>query len=125
MNTLEITLPHPPRILSPNGRPGHYMQKARATKKYRRDAVYATMHACSAKGQEWELHLPKATVQATFYYRLQRRRDPDNLLASIKAAFDGLVKAGLLKDDNGLTHLPTQVAIDKADPRVVLTVTWE
>lgn len=41
-----------------------------------------------------------------------RRRDRDNLLASLKAAFDGIADAGLVENDAGLTHLPVHIVID-------------
>jgi len=61
-------------------------------------------------------------VTARFFFKTRRRRDRDNLLASLKAAFDGLADAGLVADDSGLIHMPVEQYIDRADPRVELVV---
>ena len=121
MNTLTITLPLPPKHLSPNARP-HWRAKAKATKAYRITA------GLTAAGILTGQHDPRpmwksATVQVRAFYRDARRRDKDNILASLKAAFDGLKDAGLIEDDSGLTHLPMVLAVDKARPRVELVVT--
>ena len=50
----------------------------------------------------------RASVQIIFYHKIHRRRDPDNALASMKAAIDGLVESGLLGDDSQLTYLPVE-----------------
>jgi len=111
---MTITLPLPPRELSPNWR-GHWAQKAKAVKKYRQLAWAVAM-------SETRCNWPTANAQATFYFRDRRRRDRDNLLASLKSAFDGLTDAGVIDDDSGLTHLPVIVEYDKANPRVEITV---
>ena len=54
----------------------------------------------------------------------RRRRDKDNLLASLKAAFDGAQDAGLIADDSGLTYLPITIQEpDKHNAGVKLTFT--
>ena len=42
----------------------------------------------------------RAVIDITFIAADKRRRDPDNLFASCKAYIDGLVEAGLIKDDS-------------------------
>uniref|UniRef100_A0A6M3JTT8 Uncharacterized protein n=1 Tax=viral metagenome TaxID=1070528 RepID=A0A6M3JTT8_9ZZZZ len=49
---------------------------------------------------EWQAP-PKAIVKYTFIVPDLRRRDPDNLIASCKAILDGLVDAGVIRDDSG------------------------
>ena len=115
---LTITLPLPPAELRPNARP-HYMAKARKTAAYREDAKAAGMVAAYeqrevSKTMPWR----RAKTQVTFYHRAPARRDSDNLGASLKACWDGLRDAGLLVDDDQLTHLPIVKAIDPTDPRV-------
>ena len=118
-NCVTITLPLPPKSLSPNWR-GHWRVKAKAVKDYRFLSAYRTEVALyPARRPLW----PAATLQATFYHAQKRRRDPDNLNASLKSAQDGLVDAGLLVDDEHVTHLPTKKLIDRDCPRVVLTIT--
>ncbi len=114
--TITLPLPHPD--LSPNARV-HHMAKARAVKSHRGFAYMIARHHIGS------LKLSAATVQATFFFKAKRRRDPDNLLSSLKAAFDGMVDAGVFVDDCGLTHLPVQQRIDKENPRVEITITAE
>lgn len=121
MNTYTLILPLPDPCLSPNARV-HWAKKGRAVKELRRCAslvALAEMTAARVKPPRWKT----ATVQVTAYYPVKRRRDKDNLVASLKAAFDGLVDAGMLEDDDGLTHLPTVIDIDAMNPRVVMVVT--
>jgi crossover junction endodeoxyribonuclease RusA len=114
-----IILPLPPKALHPNARP-HWRTKAKHTREYRSEAVLGV------RTSVWGNLRPKwgaAICQAIFYVKDARKRDRDNLLASLKSAFDGLADAGLIADDSGLTHLPVMVMVDKANPRVELHVT--
>lgn len=112
---LVFVLPIPPKELSPNARP-HYMAKARAVRKYR------TLAWAEARSQKVRPGWATAEAQATFYVATNRRRDRDNLLASLKPAFDGLVDAGVLSDDSGLTHLPVLIVVDADRPRVEVAI---
>jgi len=68
----------------------------------------------------WKL----AKVTAAFFHSTKRRRDPDNSMGSIKAAYDGIVDAGLVIDDDA-EHMkrgePT-FEVDSEYPRVTLTI---
>ena len=95
------------------------MKKAAAAKKYRQQA----RQAAEAEGIEtgpWE----KATVRATFYHKQKRRRDDVNHLAMLKPAYDGIVDAGLLQDDDSahLTTLGADFCTDRELSRVELVV---
>lgn len=120
--TFHITLPLPPRVLSPNhtvGSRGGRMAKASATKKYRTRAKVEYMATYSPSIR------PRAaagTVQVTWYAKTRRFPDGDNALATMKAAFDGLTDVGLFCDDRGLTHKPVIFAVSKDNPRVLLTI---
>jgi len=116
-DAITITLPLPPRELSPNARV-HWAAKAKRTKAMRERANMEARAAQGRRTRRWE----RATVRATFYHKDRRRRDRDNLLASCKAVFDGLADAGVIVDDAGLTHLPVECEVDKASPRLVITV---
>jgi len=119
-----ITLPLPPRILSPNCPVGSFrgrMMRAAAAKKQKCLAQESAEDAL--RGARWK----KASVQAIFYHTTKRRRDDVNALASLKAAYDGVILAGLLPDDDR-EHLRTTGAefkIDKDWPRVELVFTRE
>jgi len=94
--------------------------KAAAARKYREIAREATL-ATGIESGPWE----HATIQATFYYATRRRRDDVNALAMLKSAYDGIVDAGLLIDDDSthLTTLPARFEVDRAWPRVALVAT--
>ena len=119
-----IVLPLPARILSPNcpaGTRGGRFARAAAAKRYKRLALLATEEA--ANGMTWE----RATILARFYHKTKRRRDDVNHLAMLKSAYDGVVMAGLLPDDDR-DHLRTigaEFYIDKKNPRVELVFTRE
>ena len=118
LESVTVTLPLPPKSLSPNAR-CHWRQKARDVADARSRALYGTIIASGMSRLRWK----RSTLQATFYHAQRRRRDDDNLIASLKAYRDGLVDAGLLDDDCGVTTLPVVKLIDRDRPRVVLTIT--
>lgn len=116
MNSVTIELPLPPKELSPNARV-HWRKKSEAVKNYRLHSFVASYQG--KHNPRW----PAATTQATFYFKHKRRRDKDNFNAMLKSAWDGMVDAGLLKDDDQLTHKPTVFETDKDNPRVEITIT--
>jgi Holliday junction resolvase RusA-like endonuclease len=100
--TLLVKLPWPARVLSPNAR-AHWSVVAKARKKAHADA-YALALAVGARN--WVRCNPRALLgdrklylSIDFYPPDRRRRDADNLLASMKAAFDG-ISAALGIDDS-------------------------
>jgi len=120
LETVTIILPLPPAILSPNRPPasrGGRFARAAAAKQYKLLAKEATQ-AEGIESGPWQ----RATVQATFCHRVGRRRDDVNHLAMLKPAYDGVVEAGLLVDDDSehLTTLPAKFAIDRTYPRIEL-----
>jgi len=126
MSTITITLPLPPRVLSPNSR-AHWAKVAKAKAKYRADARVMTIHAMYMKrnhGKRTNIfrNLLNASEHTTFYFAQNRRRDRDNFSAMLKAARDGIVDAGLLADDSGLVQHPVKFEIDKENPRVEMEI---
>lgn len=121
--TVRIVLPLPVKRLSPNctvATRGGRFAKARATSKYRQLAREA-VEASFVESGPWE----RAVATVTFFWPDHRRRDEDNAVASLKAAYDGIVDAGLIVDDNS-RHLRREMpvfCIDKASPRVEIVVT--
>ncbi len=111
---ITITLPLPPKELSPNARV-HWARRAKAAKGYRTlawaEARTVANFACLA----WT-PAERIAVQAIFYHRLDRRRDKDNALASLKPAFDGLADAGIIENDSGIVHLPVCMKVDLEEP---------
>ena len=115
---MRVVLPLPPKELSPNKRCG-WRAKATATKKYRGWAMIAALVVKKADSSwPWKA----ATTEATFHFKEPRRRDKDNLLASLKAAFDGIADACIVNDDSALTHMPIKIVVGSSDPRVEIVL---
>jgi len=118
MNSITISLPLPPKSLSPNAR-CHWAVKARDTRKCREAARWWTFAALKGDCPHWR----RSTFRATFYHTTNRRRDDDNLIASLKPYRDGIADSGLLDDDVGVVTLPPLKCIDRENPRVEITIT--
>jgi Holliday junction resolvase RusA-like endonuclease len=87
----------------------------------REEAWLVTVGVVKRKPPKWK----HAATQAIFYFKVNRRRDADNLAAMLKPYWDGLADAGIIKNDSGFTHMPVIVKIDKKNPRVELHVAPE
>ena len=114
-----IVLPLPPQQLKPNVR-CHWRAKAKATAAYRMDARLAAISEAHRCG-----HiecLAAATVRIKAYWPTARKMDPDNLIATMKAAFDGMTDALIWLDDRELTLLPVLQDKDSDDPRIEIEV---
>ena len=109
-----ISLDIPPLTVHPNART-HWAIRSKATKSVRCGARIATLNA-TARGSTSP---PDAilNVRCRWYFRDRRRRDTDNLLAWMKAAFDGIAD-GLGYDDRRFVHWPAVVDCDRDRPRV-------
>lgn len=114
-----ITLPLPAQQLKPNVR-CHYMAKAKHVATYRLAAKEAGMIAAYDYDLREPIEKPIVTVAA--YWPTARRMDADNLLATMKAAFDGLTDAGIWTDDRECTFLPCHQCKDAANPRIEIQV---
>jgi crossover junction endodeoxyribonuclease RusA len=119
---LLVTLPLPPRELSPNGRP-HWRVKAKRTAEYRKRSAEEAMvaaweNAVARRSMPWS----EVSVEVRYFHKTIAFQDRDNILASLKAAFDSFVDAGVLTDDRDVTYLPVVRAKDSANPRVELRI---
>lgn len=117
-----IALPLPPKVLSPNcavATPGGRFAKAAATKRYRQLAREA-IEAEDISTKPWN----KIAVAPEFFFSSERRRDEDNAIASLKAAYDGIVDAGLVADDDHkhMQRERPEFNIDRKHPRVMLSI---
>ncbi len=117
--SITITLACPPQKLKPNVR-SHHMAKANATKQYRSHAADAAMDECEVLGGWEPIKEPKVTI--TYYHKTRAFMDRDNILASLKAAFDGFTDAGLWTDDHACLYMPIRREKDAEHPRVEITV---
>lgn len=98
-----ITLPWPPKELSPNAR-CHWATKARAFKAYRLDCwACFTGFRVALRGRN--------SFGVTFHPPSRRRGDIDNMFASIKAAIDALAQI------TGIDDSAFSFTIAKGEPR--------
>lgn len=96
----DLILPWPSRQLHPNARV-HWSRKARVTKAARQQAF--ALARCAG----WQLlQLPAGRLHLwiDFYPPDRRRRDDDGLLASMKAARDGIADALGIDDSRFISH---------------------
>lgn len=103
MIDLTVTLPWPPRALSPNERQ-HYMALSRAKAAYRRDCWYHAHQQGLRKIDAAKLHLDIEFVPPN-----RRGFDLDNLLARMKSGLDALA------DVLGVDDKHWSLSIRKAD----------
>ena len=112
-----ITLPLPPRVLHPNERPPHWAVKHIAAQNYKAMARIVG-YGCGAR------YVEKVQIRPVFYFKTNRRRDGDGLIAWIKAAIDGIKEAGVIEDDSTehIEWLDPQVGKDAGNPRLELHI---
>jgi crossover junction endodeoxyribonuclease RusA len=94
---------------------GHWRTKAQHVSHLKALARIATI---AETRERWE----RATVEYRFFVPDLVRRDEANMIHSQKAAIDGVVKAGLIPDDDWTRlHIAgVFVAVDRENPRVEL-----
>ena len=129
--TITIELPLPPQELRPNARV-HWAKKARKVKEYRSRAKWAALRImqrefgdlASRIGGEIIIPFPieQPTVRVTMLNKTARKMDPDNLIASMKSAMDGLTDAGVWADDRELTILSPIRGKDATNPRIIIEI---
>ena len=118
---MTITIPIPPRILSPNvtiGSIGGRMAKATAIKKQRELARLVTLEALN--GEKPMLKI--AHIYITWFSKTAREIDRDNLQGILKSTFDGMADAGLFDNDKGLVYWPIERNKDAKNPRVEIEI---
>ena len=106
----------PPKELSPNyNRKAHWCHRARAQQWWRELVYISALEARIKARPKGYLPYKKVKLTWTFVYRMNRKRDVDNLIAACKTAQDCLVLAGLIKADDS-EHLKlgeTRIIVDK------------
>ena len=116
--SVTIVLPHPPLPLRPNSRT-HWRKKAQAVKAYR---LAARLAARTTLGMDAPPCWVKARVKVIWRSRTLIHPDPDNIIASLKAAFDGLADAGIVENDRGLWPERPRIETRASWGEVVITV---
>lgn len=117
---IALELPLPDRRLHPNAR-AHYAVKMQAKKQHKAEVetfVWADCREWFGSQPKW----PRAIATVTLFNETARRHDADNLLAWLKATFDGIVSGGLLEDDKQLQVMQPAQEKDKTRPRLVVTL---
>lgn len=124
-----LILPFPKPLLTGNNIVRMHRMQAAKEKATLREA--AKLSALSAKLPR---RLPHVWVEFVYRKPTNRRQDSDNLEATTKPLYDGLVDAGLVTDDNPdfMTKLPP-VILSPHDARVpklkrsstALIISWE
>jgi crossover junction endodeoxyribonuclease RusA len=96
MTTIPLPWERPPITLNPGLRSSSPYVKAAQVRHAKAEAVTAILAADVA---------PMAGVIVTLHYRVpdRRRRDADNLAATLKVVQDALVVAGVLVEDSWVT----------------------
>jgi len=100
---LTITVPMPPRELSPNGytrRRAHIAAKVAAREDAQTKARQAIILWQRAHKTSWQPIEGAVLVSALFIVGTGRRRDRDNAIASLKSTLDGFTRAGIWRDDS-------------------------
>ena len=115
----EILLPWPPRALSPNARV-HWATKSRAARDQKNDAALLARAAGYDK-VEWPA-AGRLCVWITGYPADKRRRDADNLLASLKFGIDAIA-AVMGVDDSRFVPRPYISEETRRPPVVRIVVT--
>lgn len=87
---MQVTLPWPNKVLSPNHM-AHFRVKAKARANQKRDAALLCSNRKCPPAEAYALEL-------TFCPPDNRRRDLDNLFASMKGAIDGMCAALKIDD---------------------------
>ena len=132
MDVVSLDLPWPPAALNPNKRL-YWAARHRAAAQYRNECFVVAKDMINRAGRikapvPSPLPTP-VTATVTFWMPNRRRRDLDNLLAAMKPAWDGLVDAGLLADDNAdqlsITLKPPKYASKRSAAGVELVLAYK
>ena len=115
--TWTITLPPGLKMLSLNGR-YHWSERDRRNKAFMKAAWAMALQAKIPR-------LDRVIVTAEYQPPDRRARDADNIALAAKSGIDGLVKAGVLPDDDSSHVLRVECRIGEPYPRgrLVLHVT--
>lgn len=105
-----LTLPYVTPPLNLNDR-GHWAPRAKQVKAVRQDVALVARSAGLPRG------LRRVSCQLRYRPRDNRRRDTDNLVATLKPLCDGLVDYGLVPDDTAAFMLKPEPVILDAIPR--------
>jgi crossover junction endodeoxyribonuclease RusA len=119
---MTVTLGWPSRVLSPNART-HWATLSRAKKAARVEGYITTWMSKTSGTPYTSLNGAESiSIQVTFIPPNARRRDLDNLIASIKGHLDGISDAIGIDDSRWIWAAPV-IATPEKPGRVVVTLT--
>ena len=113
---LTIIIPHPPKACWPNAR-AHWGAISRA----KRTLKQTTRLVAKSRWTQGE-PMQKARVFVTWESATHQAPDPDNIIACLKGAFDGLEAAGIIENDRDLIPMPPTVRRKCPAPAVILDI---
>ena len=106
---MQIELGHlPDKRLSPNARL-HHMELYKVKEEVKEDVGWLVLEQGIPATPSKKAHIPITWVAGD-----KRRRDIDNLLASMKAYIDGLVEVRLIEDDS-VNHVSYTLRYERGD----------
>jgi crossover junction endodeoxyribonuclease RusA len=105
LRTWTLDLPYRTPPLSLNGARGNHYARARTVKQVRRLAGFLAQQARIPPLRRCSIELHYAPTD-------RRRRDPHNLVATLKPIEDGIVDAGVVPDDTAEYVPPSTPVID-------------
>lgn len=118
---LSISLPLPPRELSPNSRV-HWRRRAELTKLTRSDA--AAVAALAMRQCGFPFPWSDVELRTNWYWPDKRSMsDDDNLIGRFKAVRDGIADAGVVSDDRWFQLDRPVQDVDKRAPRLDVIMT--
>jgi hypothetical protein len=102
VSSLTITIPElPEAALKPGFRGGWWLVRKAKVHDTEMAYVYALIAYREKHGDgRFSLPLGKVDASITFVFKEIRRRDLDNWIGRLKGYWDGIVKAGIIEDDN-------------------------
>jgi Holliday junction resolvase RusA-like endonuclease len=124
VSSLTITIPELPSAALKSGFRGGWWLIRKAKVHDTEMAYVYSLIAYREKNGDGRLSLPMKSVTAsvTYVFKETRRRDLDNWIGRLKGYWDGIVKAGIIEDDNIdiITSINVKFEIDKS--RAPLTI---
>lgn len=115
-----------PRLIIPGTLPGMnemiLMARGNRYASNKQKQKYTDLVAWRARGAK--LPQMQRIDVSIFWYEPDRRRDKDNIMAGTKFVFDGLVRAGVLKNDGWreIGDISHSFDVDRRNPRIEVEI---
>ena len=126
VESITVTVPIPGKYCDPNVRTQSFQARASHIAKARKTGCLVMTDAINRlKENRRFLSLPWSSVEANikWFHKTVRFRDVQNIIATLKATFDGFQDAGIVVDDNVISTFTVERLKDADDPRVEITLT--